>query len=185
MLSSLARYLLPLVLSTTFVAAFIGIFRLIGKQPRLIEIVIGLGVISLAAVVMESYLFTVLGTVLGLLIVAPVLEEILKFSATFRKRDARAGIGVGLGFALTENALYFHSFLSGYSISAVISISFLSSQVFLFILMRGAFDPLLHSSLTGVSVRTWQKGRRIWLPVAIGLHAAYNLVAIIGQTDCV
>lgn len=179
----LVGYVFPVLFSVIFILVYCGVFRAIGKQPRLIEIVIGLSVISLAAVVLESYLFTVLGTILGLLIIAPALEEILKFSATFRKRDARAGIGVGLGFALTENVLYFHSFISGIQVSSVLSVSFISSQIFIFISMRGAFDPLLHSTLSGLSAWTWQKGRRIWLPVAIGLHAAYNLIAIIGQTD--
>ena len=183
MLSDLTGYFFPALFSLSFVLVYYGIFKLIGRQPRLIEIVIGLSLVSAAAVILESYLFTALGTLLGLLVVAPVLEEILKFSATFRKRDAGAGIGVGLGFTLTENVLYFHSFISGIQISSVLSVSFISSQIFIFILMRGAFDPLLHSTLSGLSVRTWQKGRRIWLPVAIGLHATYNLAAIIGQTD--
>ena len=182
-MSDLPGYFIPALFSVFFILVYIGIFRLIGKQPRFVEIAIGLSLVSAAAIILESYLFTALGTLLGLLIIAPVLEEILKFSATFRKRDARAGIGVGLGFALTENVLYFHSFISGIQVSSVLSISFISSQIFIFISMRGAFDPLLHSTLSGLSVRTWQKGRRIWLPVAIGLHAAYNLVAIIGQTD--
>ena len=182
-MSDLPGYFIPALFSVFFILVYIGIFRLIGKQPRFVEIAIGLSLVSAAAIILESYLFTALGTLLGLLVVAPVLEEILKFSATFRKRDARSGIGVGLGFALTENVLYFHSFISGVQISSILSVSFISSQIFIFILMRGAFDPLLHSTMSGLSVRTWQKGRRIWLPVAIGLHAAYNLVAIIGQTD--
>ena len=182
-MSDLPDYFIPALFSVFFILVYIGIFRLIGRQPRLIEIMIGLSLVSAAAVILESYLFTALGTLLGLLVVAPVLEEILKFSATFRKRDAGAGIGVGLGFALTENVLYFHSFISGIQLSSILSISFISSQIFIFILMRGAFDPLLHSTLSGLSVRTWQKGKRFWLPVAIGLHATYNLAAIIGQTD--
>ena len=146
MLSDLPGYFIPALFSVFFILVYIRIFRLIGKQPRFVEIAIGLSLVSAAAIILESYLFTALGTLLGLLIIAPVLEEILKFSATFRKRDARAGIGVGLGFALTENALYFHSFLSGYSMSSILSLSFFSSQIFLFIAMRGSFDPLLHST---------------------------------------
>ena len=147
------------------------------------EIVIGSIPISIAAIILESYLFSYLGMLLGLLVVAPVLEEALKFAGTARKRDVGSGLGIGLGFALTENLLYFHSFLSGDSISSIVSVSFISSQIFLFIAVRGAFDPLLHSTLTGLSVRTWQKGRRFWLLASIGLHVAYNFVAVIGMTN--
>jgi hypothetical protein len=139
--------------------------------------------VSIAAIIFESYLFNYLGTALGLLVVAPVLEEVLKFGGTARKRDLGAGLGAGLGFAMTENMLYFHSFLSGYLSSSIISASFIFSQIFLFILMRGAFDPLLHSTLAGLSIRSWNKGSRLWILASICFHATYNLAAIIGMTD--
>ena len=176
-------YILPALFSLSFVLAYSVIFRSIKKGPRLIEVLIGSIPISIAAIIIEPYLFGYLGMLLGLLVVAPVLEEALKFAGTARKRDVGSGLGVGLGFALTENLLYFHSFLSGDSISSIVSVSFISSQIFLFIAMRGAFDPLLHSTLTGLSVRTWQKGRRFWLLASIGLHVAYNFVAVIGMTN--
>ena len=149
----------------------------------MVEMLIGAVPVSIAAIIFESYLFNHLGTIIGLLVIAPILEEVLKFAGTARKRDVGSGLGVGLGFAFTENLLYFHSFLSGYSISSIVSVSFISSQIFLFIVMRGAFDPLLHSTLSGLSWRSWMKDKRFWLPIAIGFHVAYNFVAIIGMTS--
>lgn len=176
-------YFLPALFSLFFILIYLGIFRLGKMRPRFIEVMIGAVPVSFAAIILEPYFFNYLGMLLGLLIIAPVLEEILKFIGTTRKRDASSGLGVGLGFAMVENLLYFHFFLSGYSMSSILSLSFFSSQIFLFIAMRGSFDPLLHSTLSGLSVQTWRKGSRIWLPVAIVLHAVYNLVAIVGQTD--
>ncbi|MEM0136694.1 MAG: PrsW family glutamic-type intramembrane protease [Thermoplasmatales archaeon] len=182
MLTDLSDYIFPSLFSAIFILAYFGIFSL-KFRPRIVEIIIGLSLVSVAAIIIESYLFTVFGTVLGLLVIAPIIEESLKFSGTIRKRDIRAGIGIGLGFALTENALYFHSFLTNYSTPSILSLSFLGSQIFLFIIMRGSFDPLMHSITAGLSVRTWQKRKRFWLPVAMGFHVAYNFAAIIGQTD--
>ncbi|MCW6159217.1 MAG: PrsW family intramembrane metalloprotease [Thermoplasmatales archaeon] len=176
-------YVLPSLFSFSFVLVYVRIFRLIKKAPRTIEMLTGSIPISITAVILESYLFNYLGTLLGLLVAAPVLEEALKFAGTARKRDVSSGLGVGLGFAFTENLLYFHAFLSGYSISSIVSVSFISSQVFLFVAMRGSFDPLLHATLTGLSVRTWQKDKRFWLPIAIGFHVAYNFVAVLGMTN--
>ena len=182
-LVNLAGYALPLSLSAAFVAAYIGIFRLLKIKPRMIELLVGAVPVSIAAVIAETYLFNYTGTLIGLIIAAPILEEALKFVGTVRKRDTGSGLGVGLGFALVENLLYFNLFLSGHSVTSFISVSFLSSQIVLFVIMRGTFDPLLHSTLAGLSTRTWQKGKRFWLPIAMGFHAAYNFIAVIGQTD--
>ena len=102
-------YILPALFSLSFVLAYSVIFRSIKKGPRLIEVLIGSIPISIAAIIIEPYLFGYLGMLLGLLVVAPVLEEALKFAGTARKRDVGSGLGVGLGFALTENLLYFLS----------------------------------------------------------------------------
>ena len=183
MSTDMMGYLFPAIFSVIFVSAYYGLFTIIKRRPGLLEVLLGAVPVSIAAIIFESYLFNYLGTAVGLLVVAPILEEVLKFAGTARKRDIGAGLGVGLGFAMTENMLYFHSFLSGYSISSVVSASFIFSQIFLFIIMRGAFDPLLHSTLAGLSVRSWNKGSRFWILVTICFHTAYNLAAIIGMTD--
>ena len=176
-------YFFAALFSLVFVLAYYGIFRLLGLRAGIIEMAIGASAVSIAAIFLEQYIFTMYGTFIGLLVAAPVIEEMLKFAGTSRKRNTSAGVGVGLGFALVENILYFNLFLSGYSITGLLSVSFISSQIFLFIIMRGAFDPLLHSTLTGLSSMSWKRGHRFWLPVAIGFHIAYNFVAIIGQSE--
>ena len=183
MIFPFTAYLFPVLFSGFFVLVMSLVFRAVKIGPRLIEFVIGATVISAAAIFLETYLFSVVGTLLGVLIIAPILEESLKFLGTARKRDRRSGIGIGLGFAFVENMLYFHAFLTGYSVTSIISYSFIASQIFLFITMRGIFDPMLHSSLAGISSVSWQRGRRHWLFVAISLHVAYNFVAVLGQTN--
>lgn len=180
---NLLEYVLPTLFSAIFVIVYCGVFRLLKLGPRFPEIVIGILPVSAAAIILEPYLFGYVGAFVGLLVVAPIFEEILKFVGTARKRDASSGVGIGLGFAFVENLLYFHLFLAGIQIQAILSISFVFSQIFFFVVIRGAFDPLLHSTLSGLSTRTWQKGRRHWLPVAIAFHVAYNFVAIMGQSN--
>ncbi len=178
------NYVLPFLFSFVFIIVYYSIFRLIIKiKPRFIELIIGASAVSLSAVIFEIYLFDYFGLLLGLLVIAPVLEESLKFVGTLRKRDVRSGIAVGLGFAMIENMLYFQSFLSGYSVSEVLSSAFISSQIFSFIILRGSFDPLLHSTMTGLSVRAWNKEKWFWLPIAMGFHITYNFIAILGMTD--
>ncbi len=180
---AILNYVLPFLFSFIFIIVYYSIFRLIKIKPRFIELIIGASAVSLAAVIFEIYLFDYFGLLIGLLVIAPVLEESLKFIGTLRKRDVRSGIAVGLGFALIENMLYFQSFLSGYSVSEVLSSAFISSQIFSFIILRGSFDPLLHSTLTGLSVRAWNKEKWFWLPIAMVFHIIYNFIAILGMTD--
>ncbi len=179
---SFIPYILPALFSSIFILIYFGIYRAIKISPRLLEIVIGMTAVSMGAIIIEPYAFDFVGEILGLIIAAPIIEESLKFIGTARKKDVQSGLAIGLGFALTENMLYFHAFLSGYFTSEGFSL-LISTQAFIFIIIRGIFDPLLHSSLTGLSVRTWQKGKRFWLPVAIAFHAAYNFIAILGMTD--
>jgi len=98
------------------------------------------------------------------------MEELTKFTATAYGRKIRNGLGVGLGFALSENALYFHTFLSMYSLSLII-ISY--------IILRGFGDPLLHQFTAGLDSKTWGKGNPAWIGIAIATHIGYNFAAII------
>ena len=95
------------------------------------------------------------------IIVAPIIEESVKFLFTFYGKDVKAAIAVGLSFALIENALYFNSF----------------GSIFLLIfLLREFTDPILHSTTTAISTFTWKKGiGYVGLPVAILMHASWNL----------
>ena len=95
------------------------------------------------------------------IIIAPIIEESMKFLFTFYGKDVKTGIAVGLSFALIENALYFNSF----------------GSIFLLIfLLREFTDPILHSTTTAISTFTWKKGiGYIGLPLAILMHASWNL----------
>ena len=95
------------------------------------------------------------------IIIAPIIEESVKFLFTFYGKDVKTGIAVGLSFALIENALYFNSF----------------GSIFLLIfLLREFTDPILHSTTTAISTFTWKKGiGYAGLPIAILMHASWNL----------
>ena len=128
-------------------AAFIALYYIVDllffrQKPDLISLLIGLGPVALISYVAETYLYTLsFNLVLSLLFIAPIIEELTKFSATFYGKQTRNGLGVGLGFALTENALYFHTFFSMYSLSMVI---------IPYIILRGPCTSSFFSSLVFV-----------------------------------
>lgn len=121
-------------------------------------------------------------------VVAPVLEEILKVLALVwftRRRTAFDepvdGIvyaaSIGLGFAATENVLYFAS-ASG------------SADLVVLIFLRSAGSAVLHLTATALAGEVW--GREhfgfaprgstfvVGLPLAIAWHAVWNLLASAG-----
>jgi|GEM_PF-2277565 len=166
------EWILVFSISAAFIALYYAVDLLFFKQkPDLISLLIGLGPVALISYVAETYLYNLsFSLVLSLLLIAPAIEESTKFAATAYGRKIRNGLGVGLGFALTENALYFHTFLSVYSISAII-ISY--------IILRGLGDPLLHQFTAGLDSKAWEKGNPIWIGIAIATHTGYNFAAIV------
>jgi len=157
-------------------AAFIGLYYAVDllffmQKPDLISLLIGLGPVAFISYFAETYLYTLsFSLILSVLIIAPVIEELTKFAATTYGRKIRNGLGVGLGFALTENALYFHTFFSMYSLSVI---------VISYIILRGLGDPLLHQFTAGFDSKTWEKGNPAWIGIAMATHIGYNFVAII------
>jgi len=157
-------------------AAFIGLYYVIDlllfrQKPDLISLLIGLGPVAFISYVTETYLYNLsFSLVLSLLFIAPVIEESTKFAATAYGKKIRNGFGVGLGFALSENALYFHTFFSVYSLSMII-ISY--------IILRGLGDPLLHQFTAGIDTKTWEKSNPGWMGIAMATHIGYNFAAII------
>lgn len=175
-------YVIPASFSALFVASYFGFYRLTGIKGRAIEFAIGLIGISTVAVLIEAYLFSFFSVFIALVIVAPVAEELLKFSATARKKDISSGVSVGLGFALAENMLYFHTFLGNTDLSSLLTIGFLTSSIFPLILVRGLADPALHSVSSGIASLQW-RSRKPWLVAAIGIHVGYNFIAVIGLSN--
>ncbi len=136
-------------------------------KPRIPSLLLGALVVSAVAIVIETWVLNFVSGTVMLLIYAPIIEELLKFAATRYKRDLRSAFGVGSGFAIAENALYFMVLASIYSLPVALP----------FVLARAVGDPLLHSAATSISIRTW-KGKKLAIPTAIGLHFLYNLFAV-------
>ena len=103
------------------------------------------------------------GEILMIVFLAPVVEEIVKFLMTWYKKDVRAGVGVGLGFAMIENAMYYT-----YD-SPLVGLGTL-------LMFRELQDPILHSSTVSVSVRSWKGIPYVLL--SIGMHSLYNIISL-------
>ena len=119
----------------------------------------------------EEMIIGASGEILMLVFLAPVVEEMVKFVMTYFKKDLKASVGVGLGFAMIENAMYYTS------LSPIVGLWTL-------LMFREIQDPVLHSTTTSVSVRSW-KGRP-WILVSILMHSVYNFISITNNlTDMV
>ena len=166
------------IISCLFIVVYWALFAAMHRRPRLKSLILGALPVSAAAVLAESMVMPLLSAFVFLVIVAPVTEEALKFAGSAYRRDMAAGLGIGLGFALSENALYFGSFLS---IDTLVSLSFLAA----FVLLRGLADPVLHSFTAALSVGTWRTGKWRWLGYSMLIHGGYNLVAFLGLSSLV
>ena len=118
----------------------------------------------LLAILIEYYYVRILDggyTLLIIVFLAPMIEESAKLAFTLWGKE-KAGPGVGMTFAIVENALYYISY--GY-------------MFWLVFLLREFQDPILHTTTTTLASRVWQK--QIYLyPVAIAMHMFYNLVGL-------
>ena len=103
------------------------------------------------------------GEILMIVFLAPVVEEIVKFLMTWYRKDVRAGVGVGLGFAMIENAMYYTS------LSPIAGLGTL-------LMFREIQDPILHSSTVSVSVRSWKGIPYVLLSIA--MHSVYNIISL-------
>ena len=103
------------------------------------------------------------GEILMIVFLAPVVEEIVKFLMTWYRKDVRAGVGVGLGFAMIENAMYYTS------LSPIAGLGTL-------LMFREIQDPILHSSTVSVSVRSWKGIPYVLLSIA--MHSIYNIISL-------
>ena len=158
-----SAYFTELLLLSFLLSSFMLLFR-----PGIVSMVIGGSIVAFVAIISENFILDFTSEVFLLLIAAPVIEEVSKLLATVYGKHIRNAIGVGLGFAVVENALYLAVVLSSYSVNVAIP----------FIMARAIGDPLLHATSASVSVRSWS-GSRSALPKAIGLHFLYNLWAVV------
>ena len=172
----ISSFIIAVILSCLFITLYWALFSGAKRRPRLKSLIIGALPVSAAAVIAESMVIPILSVFVFLVIVAPIMEETLKFAGSAYRRDMAAGLGIGLGFALSENALYFSSFLSA---GVLVPLSFMIS----FFLLRGLADPMLHSFTAALSVGTWRTRKWRWLGCSMLVHGAYNLVAFIGLSS--
>lgn len=93
------------------------------------------------------------------LLVAPVVEEVLKFLCTIKGKDVRTAMSVGLTFATLEDILYYITF---------------QGMFFFVFSLREFTDPILHMTTTTFSVRTWER-KFMGITTAIILHITWNL----------
>ena len=120
------------------------------------------------ALFLERYIVLDFSTIIFLIIIAPVIEETLKFFSTIAKKDKKTGVAVGLMFAGFENMIYFISF----------SYSFL-----LVFWLRELSDPILHSTTTSIATRTW-KGKILGgIGLAILMHSFWNFFSLLIIND--
>ena len=136
------------------------------KRFNIIQLLLGVVALFLAYVIelVEELILGAGSLLLMLVILAPVIEELSKFLMTKYGKNLKAGVGVGMGFAIIENAMYYTS----------LSTSVGLMTLFMF---RELQDPILHTTTTSVSTRTWKKGTP-WFLVAILMHSFYNYLAI-------
>jgi RsiW-degrading membrane proteinase PrsW (M82 family) len=128
-------------------------------------------------------------TILLAVVIAPVVEELVKATGVFtvygRLNEIEDGIiygaAVGLGFAVTENVLYF-----------VVALSQGVDVLLMTVVIRSITSMVLHlsaSSISGYGISRARilgsHGRSVgWLRyvgIAIVLHASFNLLASLGD----
>ncbi len=141
-------------------------------RPRFLTLVLGGTILAAAALFLEvevsGALSPVVADVLVLVALGPLIEETLKFLASGATgANFASAAGAGIGFAATENALYFWAAWGGP----------LDALIFL-IAIRAMTDPLLHSTAATLSTLTW-RGRAWGFPAAVALHASWNMATLV------
>ncbi|HEV2317528.1 MAG TPA: PrsW family glutamic-type intramembrane protease [Thermoplasmata archaeon] len=163
LLPAVEAFLLAFVLTAPFV---------VWLRPRLLTFATGATLVALGALVIEvevgSALAPLIADTVVLVFIAPVTEELLKFGASGATgANFSTAAGAGIGFAATENAVYF---LAAWNEP----VSYLVALV----AIRAATDPLLHATASTLSTLTWH-GTPWGLPAAIALHASWNTATLL------
>ena len=156
-------FLLAFVLTAPFVAWL---------RPRPLSYATGATLVALGALLVEVLVQDTLDPAIAaavvLVFVAPLTEELLKFlDSGVTGANFASASGAGIGFAATENALYFFA-AWGEPLGFLITL----------IAVRAASDPLIHLTATSLSTLTWH-GKPWGLPAALALHALWNTVALV------
>jgi RsiW-degrading membrane proteinase PrsW (M82 family) len=163
LVSAAAAFLTSFVLVVPFVAFL---------RPRWLGFAAGATFVALAALLVEVLVQNALqplyAAAVVLVFVAPLTEELLKFlDSGLTGANYASAAGAGIGFAATENALYFLA-AWGEPLTYLVAL----------IAVRAATDPLLHVTTTTLTTLSWH-GRPWGLPAGIALHALWNTVALV------
>jgi RsiW-degrading membrane proteinase PrsW (M82 family) len=155
------------LVSFVLVAPFVAFLR-----PRLLSLTAGATLVALGSLVVEflvqDALSPLYASAVVLVLVAPPVEELLKFLASGATgANFASASGAGIGFAATENALYFVA-LWGEPTALLVA----------FIALRAVTDPLLHATASTLTTLTWH-GRTWGLPSGIALHMVWNTAALL------
>lgn len=142
-------------------------------RPRPLTFALGASVLALIALVaeleVEGGLPVLYSDLLILVLFGPIIEEFLKFAASgFTGANYSTAAGAGIGFAATENAVYF---LAAWGVDDPTSLALL-------VIVRAATDPILHSTACTLSTISW-RGRLWGLPAAFLLHSTWNLATLV------
>lgn len=156
-------FLTSFVLVTPFVAFL---------RPRRLSLAAGATLVALGALLVEflvqSALSPLYATAIVLVLVAPPTEELLKFTASgLTGANFASAAGAGIGFAATENALYF---LAAWGEP--------TPSLAAFIALRAVTDPLLHATASTLTTLSWH-GRTWGLPSGLALHMLWNTLALL------
>lgn len=174
-----------MVLWTFFAGAIVSV---------LVAIVLSLVVLNAALQVVPLYLYLANrfkdpATVLGVLVVAPFVEEASKGLAVLRsRRTVHAptdglvyGAAAGLGFSATENLFY--------GLAGLLNPGLGVTGSLVLIAVRSFSSSLLHASSTATTgyglAKSWLKPSRwTFLPfylIAVAMHASFNFLSSYGQ----
>ena len=157
--------------------AFLTSFVLVGPfvtvlRPRWLSFAAGATFVALAALLVEvlvqNALHPLYAAAIVLVFVAPLTEELLKFlDSGLTGANYASAAGAGIGFAATENGLYFLA-AWGEPLSYLVAL----------VAIRAVTDPLLHVTTTTLTTLSWH-GRPWGLTAGIALHALWNTVALV------
>ena len=166
-LTDLAPWAWAFLTSYVLVAPFVAWLR-----PNYWGIALGATAVAIAALFIEllagDAVSPLIAAAVVLVVIGPLTEETLKFLASGSLgANFASAAGVGIGFAASENALYFWA-AWGSPLDSLI----------LLIAIRAATDPLLHSTATTLSTLTW-RGRPWGFPAGLALHMSWNFATLV------
>lgn len=134
--------------------------------------------------------FSDAGAAIGVLVVAPIVEEAAKgIGATAGRRQTQSktdglvyGAAAGLGFSATENLIY--------GVAALLVPGVGASGSLIVVAVRSFSSTFLHASSTAVMgwglAKYWLTGRSVSLVpfyfVAVAMHATFNLFSTLALT---